>query len=337
MRGPPGPCLMGREMSDRRGGLLGGADQAALMGAGLAAIIASVVSPGRFGWLSTAFGVMVLSVLAAYYRPEPARSRLRALAMASALGVITALGFTLAVGWPVQQLISARETEMICGQVAIEGIAPTPLPQFHGDFPGEIRNVSPSSATSYEDCVGNRTAGKLPGVWLVTAVVVALLALVKWHRPVLLETYGRLRRRTSPPEPALLRKVTVTVRVPDLDRGLAFYSQALGHRLRWQSDDATEAGLALPESDTEIVLATSQDYRPNWLVESADAAAERVRAAGGTVVSELADTSVGRMAVVADPFENVLVLIDLQKGRSTTASPARSPAAPAPGSATGAG
>src|SRR5215831_18109634 len=61
-----------------------------------------------------------------------------------------------------------------------------------------------------------------------------------------------------PPEPALLRKVdAVTVRVPDLDRGLEFYSQALGHRLRWRYDGIGQAGLALPDGDTEIVLATS--------------------------------------------------------------------------------
>jgi hypothetical protein len=77
-------------------------------------------------------------------------------------------------------------------------------------------------------------------------------------------------------------------------------------------------GLGLPESDTEIVLTTQLAYEPSWLVASADAAAELVRAAGGRVISEPFDIPVGRVAVVADPFENVLVLLDLSKGCYTT-------------------
>jgi len=306
-------------MRERRGGLLGDADQAALMGAGLAAIIASVVSPGRFGWLSTAFGVVVLSVLSAYYRPQPAASLLRALAMASAVGVVAALGLTLVVAWPVQQLRDATNTQNECRDRAVAGITPAPSPGFVGDAPGRITNVPPSSATAYEDCVGELTEEKLPLVWLASAVAVALLAVLAGQRPVLLETYRGLRRPPPPPEPALLRKVdAVTVRVPDLDRGLEFYSRALGHRLRWRNDGIGQAGFSLPDGDTEIVLATSLDCEPNWLVDSAAEAAKRIRAAGGMIVSEPADIPVGRVAVVADPFGNRLVLVELSKGRYTT-------------------
>jgi predicted enzyme related to lactoylglutathione lyase len=117
----------------------------------------------------------------------------------------------------------------------------------------------------------------------------------------------------------LLEKVdAVTVRVPDLDAGLRFYATALGHPLRWRNDSIGQAGLGLPESDTEIVLTTEQAYEPNWLVESADLAAERVRAAGGRVLDGPFDIPVGRLVVVADPFDNVLVLLDLTRGRYTT-------------------
>jgi predicted enzyme related to lactoylglutathione lyase len=117
----------------------------------------------------------------------------------------------------------------------------------------------------------------------------------------------------------LIRKVdAVTVPVPDLDAGLAFYSNALGQPLRWRNDELGQAGLGLPESDTEIVLATGLGYEPNWLVESADAAAARVREAGGRVLHGPSDIRVGRVAVVADPFGNVLVLLDLSKGRYRT-------------------
>lgn len=110
----------------------------------------------------------------------------------------------------------------------------------------------------------------------------------------------------------------VTIPVPDLDAGLRFYRDSLGHQLRWRHDDIGQVGLALPGSDTEIVLTTRHGYEPNWLVISADHAAAAVRAAGGRVVTGPSDIPVGRVAVVADPFGNALVLLDLSKGRYVT-------------------
>jgi predicted enzyme related to lactoylglutathione lyase len=117
----------------------------------------------------------------------------------------------------------------------------------------------------------------------------------------------------------LFQKVdAVTIPVPDLDAGLRFYRDSLGHQLRWRNDDLGQAGLALPGGDTEMVLATGQGYEPNWLVISADHAAAAVQAAGGRVVTAPFDIPVGRVAVVADPFGNLLVLLDLSKGRYVT-------------------
>lgn len=113
----------------------------------------------------------------------------------------------------------------------------------------------------------------------------------------------------------LLRKVdAVTVPVPDIDSGLRFYSDRLGHELLWRNDAIGQAGLGLPESDSELVLTTQLGYAPNWLVSSADEAAAAIRDAGGRVISEPFDIPVGRVTVVADPFDNVLVLLDLSKG-----------------------
>ena len=118
---------------------------------------------------------------------------------------------------------------------------------------------------------------------------------------------------------AVLRKVdAVTVKVPSLDAGLAFYRDALGHALRWRNDAIGQAGLALPDSDTELVLTTQHGYEPNWLVESVEDAVEQLVGAGGTVVVEPFDIPVGRVAVVLDPFGNALVLVDLTKGRYET-------------------
>jgi predicted enzyme related to lactoylglutathione lyase len=115
---------------------------------------------------------------------------------------------------------------------------------------------------------------------------------------------------------AILRAIdAVTVPVPDLDSGLAFYRDRLGHRLLWRNDAVGQAGLALPDGDSELVLTTRQAYEPDWLVTSVPDAVAALVAAGGTVIAEPVEIPVGRVAVVADPFGNSLVLVDLSKGR----------------------
>jgi predicted enzyme related to lactoylglutathione lyase len=113
----------------------------------------------------------------------------------------------------------------------------------------------------------------------------------------------------------LLRRIdAVTVPVPDLDAGLRFYGEVLGHHVAWRNDDVGQAGLELPDGDSELVLTTEQRYEPNWLVASADEAVQLFRDHGGSVVAEPADIPVGRVGVVVDPCGNVLDLVDLSKG-----------------------
>ena len=53
----------------------------------------------------------------------------------------------------------------------------------------------------------------------------------------------------------LLRKVDcVRLYVPDLEEGLAFYRDQLGHELIWRTE--TAAGMRLPESEAELVIQT---------------------------------------------------------------------------------
>ena len=124
---------------------------------------------------------------------------------------------------------------------------------------------------------------------------------------------------TEPVQPrGLLCKVDcVQIPVPDLDGGLAFYRDRLGHELIWRSD--TAAGLRLADSDTELVLHTRQP-RPevDFLVGSVDQAVAQLARAGGTVLAEPFDIPVGRVAVIADPFGNPLTILDLTKGRYLT-------------------
>jgi len=117
----------------------------------------------------------------------------------------------------------------------------------------------------------------------------------------------------------LLRSVdAVTVPVPDLDAGLRFYRDALGHDLKWRNGDIGQAGLALPDGESELVLAVGHRYEPNWLVRDVEEAVARIVEHGGSMVAEPFDIPVGRVAVVADPFGNTLVLVDLSKGTYDT-------------------
>jgi len=117
----------------------------------------------------------------------------------------------------------------------------------------------------------------------------------------------------------ILRRVDcVTVPVPDLESGLAFYRDRLGHGLTWRNARLGQAGLAVAGADTEIVLSTDAPYAPAWQVDSADATADLFAHSGGRVIEAPRDIPVGRLAIVEDPFGNVLVLLDLTKGRYRT-------------------
>ena len=112
----------------------------------------------------------------------------------------------------------------------------------------------------------------------------------------------------------LLQKVDcVRFGVPDLEAGLAFYRDQLGHSLIWRTKDAV--GLGMSGSDAEIVLQTEREEQEVDLsVESADGAAARVEAAGGKVVVQPFDIQIGRCVVVEDPWGNRMVLLDYTKG-----------------------
>ncbi len=119
--------------------------------------------------------------------------------------------------------------------------------------------------------------------------------------------------------PAVLRGVdAVTVPVPDLDQGLQFFRDQLGHELVWRNDAVGQVGLRLPESQAELVLTTDLEYAVNWLVRSVPAAAETIVDAGGKVILGPTQIPIGRLAVVNDPFGNALVLLDLSAGRYVT-------------------
>jgi predicted enzyme related to lactoylglutathione lyase len=116
----------------------------------------------------------------------------------------------------------------------------------------------------------------------------------------------------------LFRKIdSLQIPVPDLEAGLEFYRDRLGHTLIWRT--AIAAGLRLPESDAELVLQTERpESEVDLLVHSADSAALVIVAAGGRVAVGPFDIQIGRCTVVEDPWGNPLVLLDMSKGALKT-------------------
>ena len=109
----------------------------------------------------------------------------------------------------------------------------------------------------------------------------------------------------------------IRLHVDDLDQAIDFYQGRLGQQLVWRT--STAAGLQFNHSEGELVIQTErQGLEVDFLVSCADkAAAEFVQAGGKLVVSPF-DIQIGRCAVVKDPWDNELVLLDMSKGRLIT-------------------
>ncbi len=112
----------------------------------------------------------------------------------------------------------------------------------------------------------------------------------------------------------LIRKVDcVRLYVTNLEEGLSFYRDRLGHELIWRTE--TAAGLRLPDSEAELVIQTErQGPETDLLVDSADEAAKFIEQAGCKIIVSPFDIQIGRCVAVEDPWGNVLVLLDGSKG-----------------------
>ena len=117
------------------------------------------------------------------------------------------------------------------------------------------------------------------------------------------------------PTPLFQNVDCLGVQVSDLDAALRFYRDRLGHRLLWRT--STSAGLAFGDGRPMPELVLHTDVWPIAAavkVGSVLEAIERFVAAGGTVVEPPSDIRIGLLAVVADPWDNHLVLLDSSKG-----------------------
>jgi predicted enzyme related to lactoylglutathione lyase len=105
----------------------------------------------------------------------------------------------------------------------------------------------------------------------------------------------------------------LSLKVDDLSKAIAFYSERLGHKIKWRTP--TSAGLELPESTSELVLHTEPHPSETCLlVESAPEAIRQFTEAGGKLIAGPFDLPVGLYAKVCDPSGNHLAILDLSKG-----------------------
>ena len=104
--------------------------------------------------------------------------------------------------------------------------------------------------------------------------------------------------------------------VPDIEAGVRYYGDILGHEIIRKTESAV--GLRLSGSEAEIVIQNERDYQEIDLsVESANATARRIEDAGGKIIVPPFDIQIGR-AVVEDTWGNRMVLFGSSKGHLVT-------------------
>ena|ERR1051326_2991721 len=115
----------------------------------------------------------------------------------------------------------------------------------------------------------------------------------------------------------MLRKIDcVMLYVEDVPAAMTYYAEVFGLRPVWW--DAQSAGMALPETDAEIVLHCKPDLpspaEVHYLVEDVLAAVETLAAKGCRALVPPFEIAIGNCAIIADPFGVRLCLLDMTKG-----------------------
>ncbi len=108
----------------------------------------------------------------------------------------------------------------------------------------------------------------------------------------------------------------VMIRVPNVEEAAAYYAEVFGQRPSWRGDDSI--GLTFPETDAEIVLHNDPDIpsavEVHYLVEDVVAVVKDYAAKGCRMLVEPFDITIGKCAVIEDPFGTRLCILDMTKG-----------------------
>jgi predicted enzyme related to lactoylglutathione lyase len=136
-----------------------------------------------------------------------------------------------------------------------------------------------------------------------------------------------------------MARVFINVDVPELERGIAFYTAAFGLHLsrRLGAGFAELLGAEAPIYLLQNAAGTApfrdaaagRDYARHWtpihfdfVVNDLDAALARALAAGATQESEISEHAYGRLALLGDPFGHGVCLLQLNaQGYDAIAAP----------------
>jgi lactoylglutathione lyase len=115
----------------------------------------------------------------------------------------------------------------------------------------------------------------------------------------------------------MLRKIDcLMVRVEDVEAAASYYARVFGLRPQWSGDGAV--GLRFAESDAEIVLHSDSDIpsrvEAHYLVDDVGGAVEAYQREGCRVLVAPFDITIGKCAVIEDPFGVRLCILDMTKG-----------------------
>jgi predicted enzyme related to lactoylglutathione lyase len=108
----------------------------------------------------------------------------------------------------------------------------------------------------------------------------------------------------------------VMIRVENLEAAKKYYTEVFGLRPLW--GDENSVGLGFPETDTEIVLHNETDIPASvevyYLVDNVESAVKELEDRDCTTVVGPFDISIGRCAIIRDPFGTRLCILDMTKG-----------------------
>ena len=115
----------------------------------------------------------------------------------------------------------------------------------------------------------------------------------------------------------MLRKIDcIMIRVDDVEAAAAYYTKVFGLDPQWSGDDSI--GLVFPESDAEIVLHNDpgipSSVEVHYLVDDVVAAVAHFVEQGCRVLVVPFDITIGKCAVISDPFGTRLCILDMTKG-----------------------
>jgi len=115
-------------------------------------------------------------------------------------------------------------------------------------------------------------------------------------------------------------EVHVYIGVTDLERGIAFYTQGLGLRLRrrlrpnWVELEGASVPLFLLVSNRPQDFAGPWTLHLDFVTDDLDAAVRQAQDAGAVLDRALQEREWGRMANMTDPFGNSFDLIEFAPG-----------------------